>query len=124
MMRKLRFDHNEGELIPLGWAVSHRDFMRRVSVCYPIGIHFIVRWSRNILYWLMDKGYPSWRQELEHKIYLSGLQEGEEAKERLIKYGIGKYSYNRGKAEGYDEGLRQGQELVIRKLEEEIEKDD
>jgi len=64
------------EEIPFGWAISHRDFIRNTKIAYPIGIHFIVRWSRNIFFWLMGVGYPSYRQQIEHKVYLAGMKAG------------------------------------------------
>jgi len=111
---KLQFIHHEGARIPTGWAVSHRDFMRQVTICYPIGIHFIVRWSRNLFYWLMSAGYPSWRQTLEHKIYLEGM-----LAERKYHKGLEQAAYRAGQEEAGIKNI----EAVIKKMREEDDDD-
>ncbi|KKN23497.1 hypothetical protein LCGC14_0904320 [marine sediment metagenome] len=63
----------EGMTIPRGYAVSYRDFLTESKVCYPIGIHLLVRWSRDLLYWLMRVGYPGYRQRKEQEMYSLGL---------------------------------------------------
>jgi hypothetical protein len=75
---------DEGETIPPFYGVSHRDFARGASVCYPVGLHALVRWGRDLRAWVMWSGLPGYRerQELEW--------------------------YRRGRAIGYDNGLKQG----------------
>jgi len=111
-MKLTKFEIEEGQRIPFGWAVSHRDFLRQTTVCYPIGIHFIVRWSRNIFFWLMQVGYPSWNQGREHKLYVAGM-----LGERKYHKGLEKQAY----IAGQEEAAIKNVEDVIKKLREEEE---
>ena len=61
----LRHFKREAELIPFGWAVAYRDFNTERSVCYPIPLHLLVRWARDIRFWLMTVGRPGYREKIE-----------------------------------------------------------
>lgn len=67
-----KFMKEEGMPMPWGYAVSYRDFRLQGRVCYPLGIHLVVRWSRDFTLWLMDVGYPGYRQRIEHEAFLAG----------------------------------------------------
>ncbi len=74
--RSIRFEKEEGQVMPRGYAVSYRDIRMQTTICYPLGIHFLVRWSRDSLFWLMRAGYPGYRQRIEHELYWDGVNEG------------------------------------------------
>jgi hypothetical protein len=76
----------EGGLIPRGWAVSHRCMNRDAAFAYPYGIHLIVRWLRDLRFWLMWVGYPGFQDETEHRLYVLGLQHNDEAAMRTIDH--------------------------------------
>jgi len=109
-MIQLRSEQEEGERLPNGWAISHRDFLRQVSIAYPIGIHFLVRWGRNIFFWLMKAGYPSWRQKQEHKLYIAGM-----LAERKYHEGLEERAYKAGQEEAAIQNVTD----VIKKMREE-----
>ena len=67
-----RYEKEEGETLPWGYAIAYRDFCIDRQVSYPIGIHFIVRWSRDLLFWISYVGYPGYRQRIEHEAWLKG----------------------------------------------------
>ena len=115
-MKILKLEHEEGARIPFGWAVSHRDFLSQTTICYPIGIHFIVRWSRDIFFWLMSVGRPSWRQTLEHKIYVAGLEQGS-SRERAM----GKYREDRQFKLGLEEGRIQATVAALKVAQEKLD---
>jgi len=60
---------NEGEAIPAGYAISYRDFACLRSAAYPIPLHFLVRWWRDMVCWIMVVGLPSYRDDFERRIY-------------------------------------------------------
>lgn len=66
----------QGGVIPKGYAVAYRDLRLQTEVAYPLGIHLIIRWSRDLLFWMMRVGYPGYRQRMEHEIFLIGVEEG------------------------------------------------
>jgi hypothetical protein len=60
-MRRLVSD---GEMIPRGYGVAHRDIPRAESVCYPVPLHLPARWLRN-LWWVIRRARPGrWERAL------------------------------------------------------------
>jgi hypothetical protein len=59
----------EGGVIPFGYAIAYQDFYRDVKVAYPIPIHFIVRWLRDLRFWLMSVGRPGYRERIEQELF-------------------------------------------------------
>ena len=59
---------DEGLPLPRGYAVAYRDFLVNSKVCYPLGIHLIVRWARDLIFWLGRVGYPGYRQRHEQAL--------------------------------------------------------
>lgn len=57
-----------GELIPRGYAPSYRAPDRDCVVCYPWGLHWLVRWARDLKFWIMYVGYPGFRDRTEFAI--------------------------------------------------------
>src|SRR5579859_3103382 len=60
---KMNFERftEEGERLPTGYAIAFVDFVIGRAVCYPVGIHLVVRWARAIWFWTV-RHRPS-RQE-------------------------------------------------------------
>lgn len=57
-----------GEFIPRGYAPSYRAIDRDCVVCYPWGLHWLVRWARDLKFWIMRAGYPGYRDRVEFAI--------------------------------------------------------
>lgn len=113
----MRYDKREGEEIPFGWAVAFRDFDRGCGVCYPIPIHFLVRWGRDLRYWLMRVGRPGYRERTEHAVFLRGLQQERIAyarQEELAK----DWAWQRGHEEGIALGKRMAFDAAMNLLDE------
>lgn len=64
---------DEGMVIPRGYAIAYRDIRMNTKVCYPVGLHLLVRWRRDFLFWLFRVGYPGYRQRKEQEMYALGL---------------------------------------------------
>lgn len=64
-MGTLRADVTPGEQMPTGYAPAYRDWMRDVAVCYPIGLHLLVRWTRSAYYWLVLVGWTGQMRPVE-----------------------------------------------------------
>lgn len=71
---KLSYLIGEAQRIPWGYAISHRDFDTDWKVAYPIPLHFFVRWSRDVRFWLMSVGRPGYRERVERECYYKGVQ--------------------------------------------------
>ena len=56
------------------YATAYKDFDKEVRVAYPIGIHLLVRWSRDLLYWIKLVGRPGYRERLEHEWFFKGYK--------------------------------------------------
>lgn len=91
----IRHTKREGEEIPWGWAVSYRDFDTDRGICYPIPLHLLVRWQRDIRFWLMRVGRPSYRERIEHAAWLKGRRAGE-----AMVNGMCANAYAKGLADG------------------------
>lgn len=84
--KSMAMDIGEAEMIPRWYGIAYRDFDRDTKVAYPIIIHWIVRYGRDLLYWIRWVGYPSFRQEVEHKYFRLGLEAGWKGCEYRVKY--------------------------------------
>ena len=58
----------EGSRIPWGYGLSYRPFDRDVAVCYPVPLHLIVRWCRDLWFWIVKVGFPGTRSQWENEI--------------------------------------------------------
>ena len=43
----------EGEIIPMGYGIAWRDYLRDVYVCYPIPFNIIAGYTRRLWHWAM-----------------------------------------------------------------------
>lgn len=71
----LKFLHEEGEAIPWWYGASYRCYLRKVTVCYPVPFHLIVRWTRDFWIWIRVVGYPGYASKLEAKHYMEGYHD-------------------------------------------------
>lgn len=77
---------SEGQRIPWGWGIAYRDFERDAKLAYPIPIHFLVRWARDLRFWLMTVGRPGYREKVESEFFRRGLDEGQRREHALAEY--------------------------------------
>ena len=65
----------QGELFPKWYGVAYHDMFQLSYVAYPIPLNLIVRWARNVKFWL---GVPrkSFRSELEKTFHDLGYERG------------------------------------------------
>lgn len=55
----------EGEILPFGYAPCYPLFDRRMIMCAPIGLHFVIRYGRAAYRWVRQLGwysYIAWEQ--------------------------------------------------------------
>jgi len=60
-----------GERIPKFYAVAYRDWERDFTVIYPIGIHWLVRWWRDLLFWSRFS-FKNKRHRMEEELFMRG----------------------------------------------------
>lgn len=70
---RLVLDALEGQYIPMGYGIAYRDFSRDVNIAYPLGLHFLVRWARDVHFWLMSVERPGYRERIELAAYQRGV---------------------------------------------------
>jgi hypothetical protein len=51
--------------IPKGYRVAWREFNRRSSICFPIGLHLVARWCNLVWRWSYAYRGDRWEQALE-----------------------------------------------------------
>ena len=83
MLQKTKY---EGELFPTFYGPAYRDFDREVTVCYPLGLHLLMRWMRDLWCWLMVVGRPGYRENLETKAYCLGYNTKEQQLKQSATY--------------------------------------
>lgn len=88
----------EGEIIPKFYGMAYWDYMRRIGICYPLGINWIVWLCREIYFRVMV--VPLGKQG---EMYRQGFKDGEQS--------------------GYRLGLRAGYKEAFDKLEKQIDAD-
>ena len=95
----------EGDMIPELWyAIAWRDFDTDRAVCYPVGLHFLMRWSRDLWCWVRGVGLPGYGDRLYIK-----------AQGRANKWALAALEQERQNAwdDGYGIGYRQGRQDAI-----------
>lgn len=40
------------EMAPWGYGLAYREFNMNVAVCYPVPLNLVIRWARNLFFWL------------------------------------------------------------------------
>lgn len=100
-------------MIPWGWAIAYRDFNLEAKAAYPIFVHFLVRWERDFLYWLMKAGRPGYRERVEQAAFRKGL-----AQERGVTERLEAYARERGYTEGHDAGWSKCQATILQRFDE------
>lgn len=58
---------------PFLWSPAWHDWNTRQDVCYPIGLHWLMRWFREVWLWTL---YPGRYERREHEVYSRGWSEG------------------------------------------------
>ena len=53
-----------GDLLPAYYRVAYHDISRYVGVCYPIGIHWIVRGYRRVWEWSLNYRQSAYEREM------------------------------------------------------------
>ena len=76
MRLSLEYLKAEGARIPLGYGPAWRDYEREFIVCYPLGLHLIMRWARDLRHWFMEVGYPGHYDQVTMARYVKGYQRG------------------------------------------------
>ena len=64
------------EKIPLGYVPAWEDWHRKRAVCYPIGLHWLMRWMRSFWHWTLG---PTARDRREYQIHQKGYDAGFQA---------------------------------------------
>lgn len=85
----------DGAMPPRSYGVAWHDWARDGRVCYPFGLHLLVRWGVDVYWALLRKRSRGWERELR-RAREEGRKEGHE----------------RGWALGFREGLKEGQEIA------------
>lgn len=92
-----------GTMIPFGYGIAWRDFADNRQVMYPIPFNIIIRWLRDLHYWLMVVGRPGYREKVERIAYLNGKNSNRI--EIQSNYNIG---YTNGLNDGFKFGYKDG----------------
>lgn len=71
----LRITVKEAERVPPFYGVSYPDFIRRVRVCHPIPINWIVRAWRNLVFYLKSPPFSDKMNEVRMHAYWDGAEE-------------------------------------------------
>lgn len=98
----------EGESAPFGHGYAYRDFITRTTISYLVPFNFIVRWIRDLWFWLIMKR-SGYQEKIERRFYHTGLREGNE---------IG---YRRGYSDGVRDGVKIENERVLRNFNQLVE---
>lgn len=94
-------------MIPRWYAVAYRDFDRDCKACYPIPLHFFVRWERDLRFWLMRAGRPGYRERIEAEYYRKGLNVERAAHHRQEAL-VGEWAYKNGFEDGRRKAIDDG----------------
>ena len=68
----------EGDLLPRWYGSAWRDSSIRAEVCYPIPLHWLVRWARGLYYFAAF----SRRRDAIEQAYERGREEGIQIEQR------------------------------------------
>lgn len=75
---------SSGEIVPRCYGLAYQCWDRRGAMAYPIPINLLVRWGRNLHWWLMCTITPSWADQQRLTWYKLGLEAGRaEYRERI-----------------------------------------
>lgn len=107
---------NEGERFPKGYGLAWRDFEKGTGIFLPLGIHLIVRWSRDFYWWIVFVGRPGWLEKREHEIYLKARGEYFEATNDAWRAG-----HEAGSREGWHKGWEEGYDAATKRIKVIIE---
>ncbi len=84
----IRKEIDEGMMLPPFYGLAYYDYLRRIGVCYPIPLNFLVAGIRHV-WFVLKRGCRPAQWE---------LREG-----NLVSK-----SYAKGRSEGYDNGFNEG----------------
>ncbi len=66
---------NQAEVVPPWYGLAYRDLIRAQAIAYPIGLHLVVRWSRDLWYrFILPK--PLWMERRMLEVRKTAYQEG------------------------------------------------
>lgn len=63
----------EGYELPRLYAPCFREYPFDVLVCAPVGLHLVIRWARDLWFWILRVGYPGYRERIERLAYSRAL---------------------------------------------------
>jgi hypothetical protein len=110
---KIQRTIHEGEMIPIGYGYVRYDFMRDAYVLAPMPINWIIRWTRNFLYWARQKSYvPLTDEERWERARTQAVIE-----QRMYAEGIERYNA------GYEKGLTAGWGLAHKAMLDRLDKE-
>lgn len=101
----------EGERVPYWWANTYYDPLTNYVICYPVGIHFLVRWWRDFRFWFWHLGHPGYRQRIEEAVWRAGYEARAACEQTAAAV-----HYQRGRLDGYEEANRDIQRAFNVKL--------
>jgi len=76
MHTQMQYHKKENEVIPWGYGPAWRDFNRQVIICYPLGLHWIMRWGRDLRHWVMGAGFPGYTDRITQVRFQQGFNRG------------------------------------------------
>lgn len=65
---------HRGEMIPRFYGVAYHDYPRRVAICYPIPLNWLIRWGRDLYFFLSNAA----RDDQISQAYKAGFNDGVE----------------------------------------------
>lgn len=93
-------EYAEGARIPFWWGVSYLSWESDRAICYPIPLNLLIRWSRDLYYWIKATRRFGWRDNQ----VIDAYARGEDA----------------GKIEGYTLGVKDGRNQILYLIEEKL----
>ncbi len=94
------------------WACAWYDFNCDTAICYPLGIHWIMRWGRTAHIWLFRRWKPTWWESQLSDANQKGRRyaderyrksfETEDIAQRMLRKDARRDSYEKG----WDAGLK------------------
>lgn len=84
-MRKMKVLLRQGEIIPKTYRVAYYDFTGDFAICYPAGIHLLVRLARRIWEWSF-KYNPSKLEMQMREQYKNGQLYGRRQVEEFYEF--------------------------------------
>ncbi len=75
LVTKIRYVQ-EGEKLPWWLGLAYWEWSRPVAVCYPIPLNLLIRWSRNVYFWVKASHRPDWLANRLQEAHDAGFHKG------------------------------------------------